>query len=354
MFDPASLVVNVQVTQRDLPYVRSGCRSRSGATRARASTFEGVVSVVSPVIDAAAGTVPVRIAIKDYERLKPGLFVAGRIVLEAKPNTLVVPRKAVLYERERPYVMKVVTRRATRRASRASSSAKASRARKTSRRSPTPARSARPTASCSSATTGSATGTTVKIEKPAAGGRSRIEARRPPMAADGPAARLRTRPQSSGCFRADRHAARRRDDERRRGLRLRRGFAAEAAGDAAPRDVASRRSRSAPSTRARRRARSRSWSPSRWRTTSPSSRTSPGYRSVSRAGGCDVILEFAWKTPMTFAVQEVREKLDQLQTRLPRGVERPLVLRYDPTFDPILRIGALRRRRPLPAPRVRR
>jgi hydrophobic/amphiphilic exporter-1 (mainly G- bacteria), HAE1 family len=64
-----------------------------------------------------------------------------------------------------------------------------------------------------------------------------------------------------------------------------------------------------------------------------------GYRSVSRAGGCDVILEFAWKTPMTFAVQEVREKLDQLQTRLPRGVERPLVLRYDPTFDPILRIG---------------
>ena len=64
-----------------------------------------------------------------------------------------------------------------------------------------------------------------------------------------------------------------------------------------------------------------------------------GYRSVSRAGGSDVILEFAWGTPMTFAVQEVREKLDQLLTRLPRGVERPLVLRYDPTFDPILRIG---------------
>src|SRR5262245_60527731 len=64
-----------------------------------------------------------------------------------------------------------------------------------------------------------------------------------------------------------------------------------------------------------------------------------GYRSISRAGGSDVILEFAWKTPMTFAIQEVREKLDQLQTRLPRGVERPLVLRYDPTFDPILRVG---------------
>jgi multidrug efflux pump subunit AcrA (membrane-fusion protein) len=52
--------------------------------------------------------VPIRIAIKDHERLKPGFFVAGRIVLEARANTLVVPRKAVLYERERPYVMKIV------------------------------------------------------------------------------------------------------------------------------------------------------------------------------------------------------------------------------------------------------
>ena len=109
LFDPASLVVNVQVTQRDLPFVRQGLEVEIKSDACPGSTFAGVVSVVSPVIDAAAGTVPIRIAIKDYERLKPGLFVAGRIVLEAKPNTLVVPRKAVLYERERPYVMKVVT-----------------------------------------------------------------------------------------------------------------------------------------------------------------------------------------------------------------------------------------------------
>ncbi len=64
-----------------------------------------------------------------------------------------------------------------------------------------------------------------------------------------------------------------------------------------------------------------------------------GYRSISRAGGSDVILEFAWNTKMTFAVQDVREKVDQVLPRLPRGVERPLILRYDPTFDPILRLG---------------
>ncbi len=59
--------------------------------------------------------------------------------------------------------------------------------------------------------------------------------------------------------------------------------------------------------------------------------------STSRAGVSDVLLEFDWGTPMTFAVQDVREKLDGVF--LPEGVERPLILRYDPNLDPVLRIG---------------
>ncbi len=59
--------------------------------------------------------------------------------------------------------------------------------------------------------------------------------------------------------------------------------------------------------------------------------------SVSRAGYSDVVLEYEWGTDMTFAVQDVRDKLDQLF--LPQGAERPLILRYDPNLDPILRLG---------------
>ncbi|MFT7486261.1 MAG: HAE1 family hydrophobic/amphiphilic exporter-1 [Candidatus Paceibacteria bacterium] len=59
--------------------------------------------------------------------------------------------------------------------------------------------------------------------------------------------------------------------------------------------------------------------------------------SVSRAGYSDVVLEYEWGTDMTFAVQDVRDKLDSLF--LPRGVDRPLILRYDPNLDPILRFG---------------
>jgi HlyD family secretion protein len=108
IFDPGSLVVNAQVTQRDLPFVKVGLPVEIRSDACPGAVFAGSVTVVSPVIDSATGTVPIRIGIKDHERLKPGFFVSGRIVLEAKPETLVVPKKAVLYERERPYVMKVV------------------------------------------------------------------------------------------------------------------------------------------------------------------------------------------------------------------------------------------------------
>lgn len=59
--------------------------------------------------------------------------------------------------------------------------------------------------------------------------------------------------------------------------------------------------------------------------------------SISRAGFSDVLLDFDWGTEMAFAVQDVRDKLDSLF--LPAGIERPLILRYDPNLDPILRIA---------------
>ena len=59
--------------------------------------------------------------------------------------------------------------------------------------------------------------------------------------------------------------------------------------------------------------------------------------SVSRAETSDVVLDFEWGTPMTYAVQDVRDKLDGVF--LPQGAERPIILRYDPNLDPILRIG---------------
>ena len=59
--------------------------------------------------------------------------------------------------------------------------------------------------------------------------------------------------------------------------------------------------------------------------------------SVSRAGMSDVVLEFEWDTDMNVASQDIREKVDR--TWLPEDADKPLLLRYDPSLDPIIRVG---------------
>ncbi len=60
-------------------------------------------------------------------------------------------------------------------------------------------------------------------------------------------------------------------------------------------------------------------------------------KSVSRAGQSDVILEFNWGADMDMAGLDVREKLEILQ--LPLEATRPLILRFNPATDPVLRLG---------------
>ncbi|HET9483061.1 MAG TPA: efflux RND transporter permease subunit [Xanthomonadales bacterium] len=60
-------------------------------------------------------------------------------------------------------------------------------------------------------------------------------------------------------------------------------------------------------------------------------------RSISRTGQSDVVLEFAWGTDMDMAGLEVRDKLEVLQ--LPLEAKKPVLLRFDPSTDPIVRLG---------------
>ena len=58
--------------------------------------------------------------------------------------------------------------------------------------------------------------------------------------------------------------------------------------------------------------------------------------SVSRPGLSQVTLEFDWNRNMDFAALDVRQKLDLLT--LPREIEKPVILRFDPSNDPIQRL----------------
>ena len=58
--------------------------------------------------------------------------------------------------------------------------------------------------------------------------------------------------------------------------------------------------------------------------------------SVSRSGQSEVVLEFTWDMNMDLASMDVREKLDLID--LPRDVDKPTLLRFDPSYDPIMRL----------------
>ncbi|HWM90275.1 MAG TPA: efflux RND transporter permease subunit [Thermoanaerobaculia bacterium] len=58
--------------------------------------------------------------------------------------------------------------------------------------------------------------------------------------------------------------------------------------------------------------------------------------SVSKPGLSQVTLEFEWGRNMDFAALDVRQKLDLLT--LAREAEKPVILRFDPSNDPIVRL----------------
>lgn len=59
--------------------------------------------------------------------------------------------------------------------------------------------------------------------------------------------------------------------------------------------------------------------------------------SRSRAGNSDVVLGFDWNTDMPGAAQSIREALQTVF--LPQEADRPLILRYDPSLEPFLRLA---------------
>jgi HAE1 family hydrophobic/amphiphilic exporter-1 len=59
--------------------------------------------------------------------------------------------------------------------------------------------------------------------------------------------------------------------------------------------------------------------------------------SISRSGISEVTLEFGWEADMDNLAMDIREKLDRLE--LPLDADTPIVLRYDPALDPIMKLS---------------
>ncbi len=71
----------------------------------------GVIDRISPVVDAESGTVKVTVELNaagtDAGALLPGSFVTVQVPTETRPNALVVPKRALLLERDQSIVYRV-------------------------------------------------------------------------------------------------------------------------------------------------------------------------------------------------------------------------------------------------------
>lgn len=62
-------------------------------------------------------------------------------------------------------------------------------------------------------------------------------------------------------------------------------------------------------------------------------------QSISSADTATIIVQFNWGTDMDFATLDMREKIDLVMSRLPDGVDRPMVVKFDPSMMPIMVIS---------------
>lgn len=71
--------------------------------------FPASVTAIDPSVDAAGRSVLMRAVLRDSsQRLKPGMFVRVRLVLETKPNAIVIPEESIVTQQGRLIIFKVV------------------------------------------------------------------------------------------------------------------------------------------------------------------------------------------------------------------------------------------------------
>ncbi len=107
LVDNSKLITYVHVPQREVRFVRPGQRADIRCDAVPGTLFEGTVRTVSPVIDQGNLKLTIDIANPDG-LLLPGMFLTIRIILDVHEEAILIPKKAILHDRDRPFVFAVV------------------------------------------------------------------------------------------------------------------------------------------------------------------------------------------------------------------------------------------------------
>ncbi|MCH8818691.1 MAG: efflux RND transporter periplasmic adaptor subunit [Acidobacteria bacterium] len=94
------LWARIFVPEKDLPELRVGQRAEVAVETFPEEKFLARIKMINPTIDANSGTVKVTLEMQQTERLRPGMFGTVYIATETRPKAVVIPKKAILRERD--------------------------------------------------------------------------------------------------------------------------------------------------------------------------------------------------------------------------------------------------------------
>ncbi len=94
------LWARIFVPERDLPQLKVAQKAQVRVETFPEQDFEAAIKMINPTIDATSGTVKVTLEMGPTDRLRPGMFGTVYIATETRPNAIVIPKKAILRERD--------------------------------------------------------------------------------------------------------------------------------------------------------------------------------------------------------------------------------------------------------------
>jgi RND family efflux transporter MFP subunit len=103
--DFSPLVARIFLPEREVLDLAVGQEAQLALKAREEVRFRGRIRQISPVVDAASGTVKVTVeAVEPPPSVRPGTFVSVGIVRETRPQAVLVPRSAVIRELQEAYV----------------------------------------------------------------------------------------------------------------------------------------------------------------------------------------------------------------------------------------------------------
>jgi RND family efflux transporter MFP subunit len=94
------LWARIFVPERDWPQLEVAQKAQVRLETFPEQDFEAAIKLINPTIDATSGTVKVTLEMEQTDRLRPGMFGTVYIATETRPDAIVIPKKAILRERD--------------------------------------------------------------------------------------------------------------------------------------------------------------------------------------------------------------------------------------------------------------